>query len=94
MTRSLRFIPILQSRLGAELCAWAVTLWSPGITGWTFLSILTSSRPNLCCIRCFRLGNNAFQTKMWYYDLDKFNAQLQNRLKIFAIPWNSGKCKD
>ena len=49
--------PILQRRLGAELCAWAVTPWSPGITGWTIRSVLTSSRPNLCCIRCFRLGN-------------------------------------
>ena len=44
MTRPLCFIPILQRRLGAELCAWAVTLWSPGITGWTIRSILTSSR--------------------------------------------------
>ena len=30
--RPLRHIPMLQRRLGAEVCAWAVTLWSPGIT--------------------------------------------------------------
>ena len=44
---------MLQRRLGAELCTWVVTLWSPGITGSTIRRILTSARPKLCCIRCF-----------------------------------------
>ena len=55
--RPLRYIPMLQRRLGAELCAWALTVWSPGITGWTIRRISTSSRPKLCCIRCFHLRN-------------------------------------
>ena len=53
--RPLRYIPMLQRRLGAEFCAWTVTLWSPGITGWTIRRILTFCRPKLCCIRCCRL---------------------------------------
>ena len=55
--RPLRYIPMLQRRPGAELCAWAVALWSPRITGWTVRRILTSSRPELCCVPCSRLGN-------------------------------------
>ena len=47
----------------ASKTAWGGTLrlgghtWSPGITGWTIRRILTSSRPKLYCVRCFRLGN-------------------------------------
>ena len=48
ITCPLRLIPMVQRRLGAELCAWGVTLWSPGITGWTIQRILTFSWPKLC----------------------------------------------
>ena len=40
-----------------QLCAWAVTLWSPWITGWIIRRILSFSRPKLCCIPCSRSGN-------------------------------------
>ena len=35
VTHPLCYIPMIQRWLGPELCAWAVELWSPGITGWT-----------------------------------------------------------
>ena len=57
ITRLLSYIPMLQRQLGAELCAWAVTLWSPGITGWTICRILTSLRPRLYWVHYFHLGN-------------------------------------
>ena len=41
---------------GAELCVWMVTVWSPGITGWTIYRISTPSRLVLCCFRCFHSG--------------------------------------
>ena len=77
MTRPLRFIRILERRLGAQLCAWAVTRWSPGIRGWTTRSILTSSRPNLCCIRCFRLGNT-LPLQEWTFT---------KRTASWSLPW-------
>ena len=77
MKRPLRLIPILQRRPGAEHCAWAVTLWSPGSTGWTIRSILTSSRPKLCCIRCFRLGNT-LPLQEWTFT---------QRTASWSLPW-------
>ena len=47
-----------QRWLGAELCAWAVTVWSPGILAGQFAGYQhPQSKPKLCCIRCFHLRN-------------------------------------
>ena len=85
ITRPLRFIPMVQRRLGAELCTWAVTLWSPGITSWTIRRILTSSRTKLCCIGCFRLGNT-LPLQEWTFPPTTASWSLPWRMKAAGAP--------
>ena len=76
---------MLQRRPGAEVCAWAVTPWSPGITGWTIRRILMSSRPKLYCVRCFRLGNT-LPLQEWTFTLTAASWSLPWRMEATGAP--------
>ena len=82
--RPLRSIPMLQRLLGVQHCAWAVTLWSPGITGWTIRRILSSSRPKLCFIPCSRSGNT-------YITSSRMDVHTDNRVLKSAL--ENGGCR-
>ena len=76
---------MVQRRLRAELCAWVVTLWSPGIAGWTIRRILTFSGPKLCCIRCFRLLNT-LPLQEWTFTPTTASWSLPWRMEAAGAP--------
>ena len=76
---------MLQRQPGAEICAWAVTTWSRGITGWIIGRILTSSRPKLYCIRCFCLGNT-LSLQEWMFTMTTVSWSLPWRMEAAGAP--------
>ena len=70
---------VTSEQLEVEICTWAGTLWSPGTTGWTIGSTLTSLRPNPFCIRCFRLGNTLITSSR--VDVHTDNCVLKSALE-------------